>query len=475
MKGKDKEIKAIFDQSFPMPSLDQTDATCERVFERLNSAETPAPRPHSERSSRAWWQITPIRVAAALAGVAILSIVFVKTVLLPESVYAIVSKGPVYRMQEGKPQAVPVGEKIQVGTVVRTDEKESAVLDLPDGAQIEMQPMSELFLQQARDSITIKLNDGGARVTPAKQPARNLYLQNKEMIVPVLAAMFQTTGIPASQAASEPEPMFEEVSIRPSPTLPTGVGIRGGPPGGVPVAPGLTGCPMMPFELDPGRFAANSITLHGLVDLAYSGLCLSPEVFSGGPEWLRTDLYDIQAVIPAGTPAYTKQELREGRAPKVQKMLQNMLASRFKLILRRDMKEMPIYNLVAVKPEKLRPAGDQSEAAARMAEVRRAKPMFGVTKVSMAGFAGILTGQLGRPVFDKTNVKGDYEILIVLSDEPPTMPPPGAGADFRAESLKGMRDAIYSRLEEQTGLKLEPARAQVEVLIVERAERPSEN
>jgi uncharacterized protein (TIGR03435 family) len=232
---------------------------------------------------------------------------------------------------------------------------------------------------------------------------------------------------------------------------------------------------MTQFQLDPGRFSATRITLHSLIGLAYANVCLSPEVFSGGPDWMKSEVYEVQAVIPAGTTPYTAQDLREGRAPAIQKMLQSMLASRFKLSVRREMKEMPVYNLVLVKPEKLRPAGDQDAAAARMADMRRTKPMMGMTNISMAGFARSLQGQVGRPVIDKTNVKGNYEILIVLSDELPALPPPGAGADFLAQSLKGMRESLLSRLEDQTGLRLEPGRANVETLFVERVERPSDN
>lgn len=475
MKERDKQMKSIFDQSFPTPSDEQTSATCERVFERLNNADVE----YVEQKAvpwRSWPRLAPLRIAAAaLVGIAVFAIPLVKTVLMPEGVYATakLSEGMVYKMSEGKSRAMAVGEQITAGTVVRTDEK-AAVLALADGARIEMQPMTELFLEQAKEGVKINLSDGSARVTPAKDPAVNLYLQSKEEVVPVIAEVFRSAMVGYQQTLSEPEIVFDTVSIRPSPPLATGVGNRGGPPGGGTPRGPSAGCPAAPFQIDPGRFIGNRITLAGLIGIAYGNRCLSQQVFIGGPDWIRTEVFDVQATIPAGTPPVTRAELREGKSPKLQKMFQNMLATRFKLVIRREIREMPVYNLVLTMPEKLVLAADPAVSAQRTANVRAVRPMFGVNNVTMAEFAAVLHGQIGRPVIDKTSAKDRYDFLMVLSDESPS-PPPAPDAEFMAQFMNGMRDAIVSRLEDQLGLKLEPARALVEVLVVERAEKPSEN
>jgi uncharacterized protein (TIGR03435 family) len=477
MKERDKEMKAVFDQSFPVPSQEQTDATCERVFERLNSADVEFAG-EGTNLSRPWWRLTSLRVvAAAFVGIAVLALPFVKTVLMPESAYATaeLSEGMVYRVSEGKSRAIAVGEQIAAGTVVRTDEK-SAVLALPDGALIEMQPKSELSLEQAKDGVKINLSNGSARVTPAKEPAMNLYLQNKEEVVSVVAEVFRSATLPQRQSLPEPDATFEEVSIRPSPPLQGGVGLRQGGPGGAAAGPSLSGCPATQFELNPGRFVATRITLSGLVSLAYGDRCLSQETFVGGPDWIRTQLFDVQALIPAGTPPATRTDLRDGKAPWLRKMIQNMLATRFKLSVRREMREMSVYNLILTKPEKLVPAGDPEVTTAHFREVRQSRPMVGTGNMTLTEFAAVLQGQTGRPVIDRTNVNGRYDFLIILSDELPSPPPPvDASREVQVQSLNRLRDSIVSRLEGQVGLKLEPSRAQVEVIVVERAEKPSEN
>ena len=111
--------------------------------------------------------------------------------------------------------------------------------------------------------------------------------------------------------------------------------------------------------MDPRRFTATNITAYNLLTWAYSswtfrsgGNCLGAMVsnlFSGEPAWTRSELFDIQALIPAGSPSYTKTQLRNGEAPELQTMLQTLLTDRFKLVLRRELKEMPVYVLTVDK------------------------------------------------------------------------------------------------------------------------------
>src|SRR5437868_8198934 len=97
MKRNEPDLREIFDRSFPMPSREQTDAGCASVLKQLNlAAENPAeiavtPSPVTILSPR-WWQLAPLRVAMALAGVLILALPFMKSLVFPEPVYSTVEK-----------------------------------------------------------------------------------------------------------------------------------------------------------------------------------------------------------------------------------------------------------------------------------------------------------------------------------------------------------------------------------------------
>src|SRR6185436_3508481 len=112
---------------------------------------------------------------------------------------------------------------------------------------------------------------------------------------------------------------------------------------------------------------------------------------------------------------YTRRELAEGKAPKLQAMLLNLLTERFKLSLRRELRDMPVYNLVIVKPGKLKSSQDQTGATnALLPEAMNAVPKMYTAGVSMQQYASALQGQLGRTVIDKTDAKGLYDLLLVF-------------------------------------------------------------
>src|SRR4030095_15056018 len=89
-----------------------------------------------------------------------------------------------------------------------------AVLKLSDGASIEMRAKSDLSLESIEDGMRIRLNGGSVNVTPSKQPAVNLYVQNKEVTVPVTAAVFQSVAAPRPEQNPQPRETFDVVSIR---------------------------------------------------------------------------------------------------------------------------------------------------------------------------------------------------------------------------------------------------------------------
>jgi uncharacterized protein (TIGR03435 family) len=218
-----------------------------------------------------------------------------------------------------------------------------------------------------------------------------------------------------------------------------------------------------------------NIPLYGLITLAYGKRCQPQVQHVGGPAWVGTDGYDIEAGIPAGSPVYTARQLRDGMAPRLELMLRAMLADRFKLVLGREMREMSVYNLVVVTPGKIKPSADQNPAD--RVPVPGAAPVFkplvgivgpsvAMSSVPMSRIIEFVQFVADRPVIDRAELSGLYDFFLNW---------PALAGISGQEVEVGMRDQLSSRLEEQLGLKLEPARALVEVLVIERAERPSEN
>jgi len=230
------------------------------------------------------------------------------------------------------------------------------------------------------------------------------------------------------------------------------------------------------FQLNPGRLVIRQLPLYYLIGLAYGESCPAPGALIGGPDWIQTTGFSLEATMPAETPGYTKQQLLSGNAPLLQRMLQNLLADRFKLVLKREVKETSGYNLVVRQDGKLKLSSNQSPDQFP-ADLRR-PGMIAIPSVSspISRLATILQQQMGRPVIDKTNLSGLYDVWLEFPEI--AFPTPGAPSDGKPwiDSLDDrIRDLLPARLEATTGLKLEPAKVPVEVLVIMSAEKPSDN
>lgn len=278
---------------------------------------------------------------------------------------------------------------------------------------------------------------------------------------------------------------FDVVSIRRSAPL-TGGGGRGGGRGGGeesagPLPPCVNGNP----QVLPGRFIFPDGTLFRLIGLAYAKNCpaaLSLGFISGGPEWIKLDRFDIQALMPEGSPLYTPQQLARGEAPVLQTMIQTLMADRFKLALHREMKEAPVYNLVVARPGRMKLSEDQSavvNSGQRGALDSSGAPPRGVmllmppqtgnrwlligTAIPVSRLMNFIQQSEDRLIVDKTGLNGLFDIHVELAAEIGRDEPPGAMKDFGRQVL------------DRLGLKLEPAKGPVEILAIDNAERPTEN
>jgi uncharacterized protein (TIGR03435 family) len=295
--------------------------------------------------------------------------------------------------------------------------------------------------------------------------------RNGDEYVTRLAQIAPAAQVPSPAGAQQPREVFEAATIRLAPPLVLGAR-SGGPAPPTQTRPPEVGtflCLGGELQLDPRRFSVSTMSLRGLIALAYGRRCQSIELV-GGPEWVRNDGYNIEAAISAGTPGYSSQQLRNGDAPRLQAMLQNLLADRFKLVLQRETKEMAAFNLVVMTEGKLTPATETRERVILPFPVNGPPPgpairAFGTT---MSRFAETLPMYTGRPVIDKTGLNGVFDITLEFPELAGCCT---GGADPRPF----VSEQLPRRLQEQLGLRLEATRAPVEVLVIERAERPTEN
>jgi uncharacterized protein (TIGR03435 family) len=192
----------------------------------------------------------------------------------------------------------------------------------------------------------------------------------------------------------------------------------------------------------------------------------SPSNFSG-PPWLQSTRFDVSAKIPGGA---TK--------PAFQSMLQNLLAARFKLTVRRENREMPVYELTVAKNGPKFRESSPKDAPTPDAPQEKIKadsegyPILppGMMMAVIPGharlrsenrpiewFARMLTNQLGSPVTDATGLPGKYDFVLSWVIEEP-------GGDPTGPTLA---DAVQSEL----GLKLQQKKGPVEILVVDHIEK----
>jgi uncharacterized protein (TIGR03435 family) len=196
----------------------------------------------------------------------------------------------------------------------------------------------------------------------------------------------------------------------------------------------------------------------------------------GGPDWISSDRYDIQAKAAGDA---TREQMMV--------MVQSLLAERFKLQVHRETRELPIYVLTIAKGGiKARPSREggcvqfDPRNPPRPVSGQPPTPFCGnnnitattwnATAIDTAGMAGALVGVLGRRVVDKTGLAGRFDIHVQWTpDQAP------AGVDGAAASNGDAAPPLFTVLEDQLGLKLESARGPVDVLIIDHVERPSED
>jgi uncharacterized protein (TIGR03435 family) len=253
-----------------------------------------------------------------------------------------------------------------------------------------------------------------------------------------------------------------------------------------------SGQPFVQVGMAPGgRFTATNVPLRQLILIAYQ---LQPFQIEGAPAWITTDRFDVVAKGsgPLAPPA-------PGVPGPMQTMLKSLLADRFKLVAHIEKKEMPIYALVMARPDgklgpQLKPstidctainAGRRGAPPPGPPDFNGPAPQCGMMARPGGVKAGgvpinqilqLLSQNVQRIVVDRTGLTGTHDIDLTWTPE--QIPqgrgdaPPGAPA---LPPIDPNGPSLFTALQEQLGLKLDSTRGPVDVLVVEKVERPTED
>jgi uncharacterized protein (TIGR03435 family) len=207
---------------------------------------------------------------------------------------------------------------------------------------------------------------------------------------------------------------------------------------------------MLPIQVtNGGGFNAN-MTLDFLIQIAYK---VKPFQIVNAPAWTHSDAYTINAKPPEGYapkhPGVADDELAQ--------RIRALLEDRFQLVVRREPREMPAYVLtVAKNGPKLAPGDENEKFKLKLSRGKIANDGGGTIGLLVS----LLENQLDKRVFDETGLTGKYKFNLTFAPE---------------NVVDSPLPSLFTALQEQAGLKLESKRRPVDVIVIDKIERPTEN
>ena len=212
---------------------------------------------------------------------------------------------------------------------------------------------------------------------------------------------------------------------------------------------------IMGFDSSGSLLNLEGYGVRGLIMEAYN--LKNYQLESAGLDWQQNIFYDVAARAEEGT-APTRDEFR--------KMLQALLVERFNFKFHRAQKEMPVYAMVVEKGGPKFKESPNDEVFAGYHGVHGRNQNLSATHMTMESLANEIgnTFFVDRPVIDRTGLNGTYDFKIEATPE------------FRYNKDPQPEDvSVFSAIREQLGLKLDPQKANIEVLVVDHVEKPPEN
>jgi uncharacterized protein (TIGR03435 family) len=214
-----------------------------------------------------------------------------------------------------------------------------------------------------------------------------------------------------------------------------------------PSRPGAKGA----FDISPSGTVNLNTTVRSLILMAYQ---IQDYRLAGGPKWLDSDYYYIAAKPPSG-PIPSEQSTRTNQTSE---RLRYLLAERFQLTVHHETRNLQEYVLVVAKSGPRLKEMEHDAANFRLSLGKGKIATRGGAKIGM--LVNVLANTLHYPVVDKTGLDRYYDIQLNYSVD---------------ESLPDAGPSIFAALEEQLGLKLEARKGPIDVVVIDRVERPSED
>ena len=241
---------------------------------------------------------------------------------------------------------------------------------------------------------------------------------------------------------------------------------------------------MTRYLMPAGRFEATNVSVRSLIRFAYQ---VQDYQIVGGPRWIDSDRFDIVATRPNDL----APQLLGGE--RLRARVRALLIDRFKLKVERETRDLPLYELVTVRRDgktggQLRASSlDCAELARTFGRATPGTPppldlmRCGVRMlpgtltaggVTMTEFTTRLSQLTGRPVENKTGLTGNYDIQLDFFHELAPPNPRDAIEPVDADR-RDVEPSLFGALQEQLGLRLDPRRGPVDLLIISRVERPT--
>lgn len=237
------------------------------------------------------------------------------------------------------------------------------------------------------------------------------------------------------------------------------------------------------ISFTPGRFSTLGTSAKFLIEYAYS--LESDAQLSGGPSWINSDKYEIEAKVDDTLADKLEKLPIQERRDQVKSMVRSLLADRFELQVSHATKQLPVYALVVLKSgPKLNAAAPSSskDSGNISSSVHGTVGELVATDASIRSFLGTLARQpelAGRTVVDETGLQGGFDFKLHWTRED-LEPEVNEKADHNVgiantPSAAASGPSLFTALQEQLGLKLESRKGPVDVIVIEHIEKPSEN
>lgn len=231
------------------------------------------------------------------------------------------------------------------------------------------------------------------------------------------------------------------------------------------------------------RYSATNVSLRLLIEEAYD--LKTDNLISGLPGWVNSTRVDIEAKMDADAAAALLKLPKEEQWAQRRLMMQSLLAERFQLKIHHESKELPMYSLVIAKggfklkdadPNNTYPNGIKGlDGMSHPGMMMIRNGQMTAQAITISNLASSLSRMEHREVIDKTGLTGKYDISLRWTpDDDQATAMPGEKQDAEAAAANS-GPSIFTALQEQLGLRLEPIKGPVDTIVVDHIEMPSDN